>query len=76
MYIYIHTSVRISISVCHLPFSGTLLYLSINSLLADLYRQSQGAHGNLDGMGQRRPIHVAVKTYLHQFFKLHSAESL
>ena len=25
----------------------------------------QGAHGRLDGMGQRRPIQVVVKTYLH-----------
>ena len=24
----------------------------------------QGAHGHLDGMGQRRPIQAVVKTYL------------
>ena len=29
--------------------------------------QQQGAHGHMDGMGQRRPIHVVVKTYLHKF---------
>ena len=28
----------------------------------------QGAHGHLDGMGQRRPIQVAVQTYLHSRF--------
>ena len=27
---------------------------------------TQGAHGRMDGMGQRRPIHVAVKTYLRR----------
>ena len=32
-------------------------------LFAGLFFQ-QGAHGHLDGMGQRRPIQAVVKTYL------------
>ena len=27
-------------------------------------REKQGARGRIDGMGQRRPIYVVVKTYL------------
>ena len=41
--------------------------LGIIGILLDLFGwllSEQGAHGHLDGMGQRRPIQAVVKTYL------------
>ena len=43
------------------------IYLSLIARFHFDLVQKQGAHGHMDGMGQRRPIHDAVKTYLRQF---------
>ena len=46
-----------------------ILNISKTSIVASFsaFRFQQGAHGHLDGMGQRRPIQVALQTCMQSF---------